>query len=151
MITVAPVKELKTRCLNGPVVESVWDEIQPWIVRGLAPARNELTAEDVKALIEHGHMMLFLAYREIELEMVCVTEVMTFPQYKVLHIVLISGKNLSDAAKFKPALEEYALALGCVAIRAWCKEPQWRLYRRLHLGFEKAYNVIELDLRRKLQ
>lgn len=151
MRLVTQEKKLETRCVQGPNVNGFWDEIEPWVIRGLQSAHGELSSNDVHVLIQNGQMTLFMVHADNELELVCVTELWQYPQYKVLQVVLIAGKNLRDAVRFQPAIEAYAIALGATKIRAWCQEPQLRLYRRLRLGFTKAYNVIEFDLRRKMQ
>lgn len=144
-------KVFDTRCILAEGVPEVWDEIEPFVLMGLNAAKGELSLQDVRVLLERGFQHAMVAYHKDRLEMLFIVEVHNYPQYKVLHISLIAGRNLRDVVKFRPALDAMATAMGCMEIRAYCNDAQMRLYRMLKLGFIKIYNVIQSDLRGKYQ
>lgn len=144
--------QLGSRVLSPRELLGIWPEIEELIEKALFFSQNEVIASDILEAALQETMAVFVTERNDEVESVCVVEVARFPQYTSLLIVALAGKNLHDTARFAPALQAYAFALGAVEIRAFCgNEAMVRLLRRLKLPFNNIYTVVSWNLRGKLQ
>lgn len=144
-------KELVTRVLTPGEVQALWPEMEPMVLRALEKGLNEITAENIYEFLREGRLAAFVAFRADQLETVAVVEQCYYPSYSVINVVCLAGSNLQDALYFLPALQQWALAVGAIEIRASVQTGMLRLLEKLNAPFHPIYLVVRCNLRGKLQ
>jgi hypothetical protein len=130
-------------------IPAAWEELEPFVLDALHYAKGELSVEDVKKFLLQGYFAAFALAKEGRIQLVMITELCNWPQYSSVRVLAMAGNNFDAAKQFLSAFEAWVLSKGAVEIEAWCRPEMSRLLRRL--GFLKAYEIVRLDLRSKLQ
>jgi len=130
----------------------LWPLIEPHIERALENSFHELSLADICVRLLSSQMVAFIAERGESVTMVCVMEMIEYPQYNVAHIVVMAGRDFRSVHKFQICLEAWALAMGCVEIRGTIQnEATVRLFLHEAPDFKRAYTIVRHDLRGRLQ
>jgi hypothetical protein len=90
------------------------------IEAALEYAQHSHTFDDVVAMVLHGHLRLWSLPNSVML-----TEIITYPRYKVYHIFL-GGGDLQEILAMHPQVEQAAREAGCVRLsvtgrQGWAK------------------------------
>lgn len=143
---------LTSQALSVWRIEEYWPQLEPLIEKSLKNSRREFSADYVYEALKQAAFIAFVAERNGKVELCLIVELCGFPNYKVLNILALGGKNLKDCDKYHKAFEDWAIFQGAVEIRAFVQNPAaLRLYRRLQPDYRPAYTVLINDLRRRLQ
>lgn len=127
-------------------VEAIWPFVEPLIERALFKAADGCYfAEDVKALCQSADMQLWVGYGK-ELELVVVTQIVPFPQKRVLNLFLVSAANGQMKKHwwhYKPYLEAFGREKGCEMVtgygrRGWTKRYYAEDYEVIHTVWRKV-------------
>lgn len=140
--------EYKSWVFNREQIPAAWPELEPFVLKALPHGNGELTEKDIYYALCHDEMCAFAVARNDVIELIWVVELICYPQYRTVNIVLLSGNNLAEAAAtFYTTFEEWAAHVGAVAVEARCHEAQARLFRRL--GFRTAYRAIRKEITKR--
>lgn len=82
--------------ISGNQVESVWEKIDPFVVKALKKWIPAWRPIDIMNYVKEGTMQLWIAYSEEEKKVygVCMTQVDSYPLMKMLRIFLVGGTDL---------------------------------------------------------
>jgi len=135
--------------LRPDQIPAAWGDIEPFVVRALAAGYGEMTAADVFAKLCGGWLTAFVVARDNKPELLMAAELVTYPQYCTVRVVLLAGKNAKSALVFWSAFEAWAVSLGAIAIESGGPIAQARLHRRL--GFKPTHVHFRYSLKHQLQ
>lgn len=122
-----------------PAVDDItWQQAAPLLQRALDDAGNTHTPADVRAAIEADEAQLWIGEHSAG-----VTEVLTYPRCKVLHIWLVAGE-LNEIARAREALDGFARMAGCKRV-SLTGRPGWQRALRGH-----GYTISGVNLARDL-
>lgn len=117
------------------------------IIRCLKPAversKGEWRVGDIIALILQGSMQLWTSERDGEVEAVCVTQLLFWPNMKALNFVFIGGKRAGNWIAMDDEMAEWARSQGCTELRGvfdMDRKGWWRWIARK--GWEPAYTIV---------
>lgn len=125
----------------------VWVQTEPKIKRALKHANGELTAEDIRRAVARDQIKLFIAHDKTTVHAVLCCELVTYPRYTSLNIIVAAGgaHTVADAqVDFIPWLRTWAKAQGVEKFEARCHPSMARLLQRY--GFYHQYAVMMQDL-----
>ena len=74
------------------------------------------------------------------------TEILTYPQHKTLHIILFTGVDFEKQSKVLPIVEEFAKTNGCTALEAWGRGGWARMLPKHIPEFKEVYRVFRKPL-----
>jgi hypothetical protein len=102
----------------------LWDRVAPLIERGLRRGCG-FALDDVRGTLEGGARQLFVTWPGVDCALV--TEDVTYPRERVLHVFLLAGRLPADWRQILAGLEAWAAARGCRAIelrgrRGWTRK-----------------------------
>jgi hypothetical protein len=110
------------------------DKLQRKVQKALKVGRNTHTIEDIFRAIDEEYMQLWENG-----ESIVVTEITTFPCYRVVNIVLVAG-NIDEVMALQVDIEEFARRENCVALRMQGRKGWERVLP--HYGWEANPRVI---------
>jgi hypothetical protein len=132
-------------------INDAWEHIGPQFERALEYARGEIALVDVYKQLVVGFMQAWEVVEDDEPKLVFVTEIINYPQYRAVRIVLAAGRDLKDAKDFQRNFEAWALTNGCLEIECCCRPSMVRFLRKLYPEFAPVYTVLRKNLRGGLQ
>ena len=126
-------------------IEVVWPHVKDHIARSSARAEGELTPDDFLEFLVTGQMHLWVAIENKAIIAAMVTQVIVYPQKRVLRIVAIGGEGMERWWQFFPLLENFAVSLGCSSLEAWGRKGWTKILK----DWKSSYIVYTYDLKKK--
>ena len=111
----------------------VWGDVAPLLLTVSQHAEGEMEPDDYLESLTHGDMQLWTASEEKKIFLAMVTQIVPYPQKKVLRVIAISGERFKEAHKhFNDVVETFALRVGCSSMELWGRKgwkkmlPEWK-------------------------
>lgn len=119
-----------------------WAMIRQAFVKGLKDSHGEVSPESLFEAVEAGSMILLcIAGEEKRVRGFCVAEIILYPQFKALNIVLLVGINSKSwAVELRDGLDSYAKLAGCHRVQAYASGAVGRMLRGY--GFDQLYSFM---------
>lgn len=126
-------------------VHRIWDDVKPLIEASCASnTTGDTSAEHLKVKVLEGHQAMFVITNDDnKITGVATVELINYPNHRVALITSLGGRDIVGTETFSQ-FELWAKSQGASKIRAWAKEPQARLYKKV--GLETAMLVVEKNL-----
>ena len=102
-------KTLKAHILEPEDVECVWDKVEPILARVVSRSEGELETDDIFDLVAEGRMQLWVVVKDKEIIAALVTQIITYPQKKVLRLVSLAGEDFSKFKHFLDMVQSFAI------------------------------------------
>lgn len=126
-------------------VARLWPLCEKYVADALTYANGLFLPSDIQRFCEGGQMQLWLVTRDDDVLAAVVTEVVTYPQGRVVSVPFIGGKELRQwFRKMLRTIEAWSKELGCIGMqggarRGWgrlaaMKEVGVMLFKRYDLG-----------------
>ena len=123
---------------------SRWSEISPYIQEAIDKGQGE------NSLLDHARKLLhcnthcwLIEDQDNKLIGVGITEFMQYAQYKVLHIVTLTGKDFESwGGLVFPRIEGFAKAGGAAYVEQWGRTGWTKVLPKIVPGFEQTYVVM---------
>ncbi len=130
--------------VNPKDVNLVWHEAKPLLDKALKYSEGELLSSDILKLIFEGKQALWVGINKKKLYCAAITEVIPYPQKRVLRIVTFSTKSGYQYDLWKdliPILEDYGKHFKCSSMEAWARKGLAR-----KLKWDHEYSVITKNI-----
>ena len=132
-----------------------WPEVSPLVDSALACSQGEFDKADILGFLIAQSMNLWVSI-DGQVNGMAVTQVITYPRHKVMHIILLSGKDAFTGwfVDMLHTIEIWAKAVGCARItengrRGWEKAGE-RFGRNADehsgLGYKKVYITMSKNI-----
>ncbi len=118
----------------------VWDEVKPLIDKALSHANGEMNSSDVLNFLFDEVQLLWVGIKNDNIFCAGTTEVVNYPQKKILRIITFASKtgHYYELWKdFADTLEDFGTKIGCNALEAWTRKGLAK-----KLKWENEYSVI---------
>jgi len=132
--------EGNTARLAPAEVSYSWHLVAPMIDAALERGHGEFDLEHLRTFVLQGNMQLWVGYEESKIFAVCLTECATYPNYKVLRVVVLAGRDMKEWTHLEPLLEGYARATDCAFIEGWTRPGMAKVVEPL--GYKPHYTII---------
>ena len=122
---------MKARIIQPEDVAYVWEEVAPLLDTVKEHTEGELETDDFLEPLTHGDMQLWIATEGSTVHGVMVTQVIPYPQKKILRVISLAGDNFEELRDFQEMLEAFAVKTGCTALEMWGRKgwkkllPDW--------------------------
>jgi|TARA_R100000687_G_C6321948_1_gene105460 hypothetical protein len=128
-------------------VAYVWDKVHPFLDRVQEHTEGELNSEDFLEPLTHGDMQLWIFTKDNEVHSVMVTQIIDYPQKKILRVISLAGESFEEIKYFQENLEVFALKMECSALELWGRKG----WKKLLPDWNDTYIVYTKDLKSRMQ
>ena len=124
-----------------------WDRCEPRLAEATEYSGNRESAYDVYADLGAARKALWLAHVDGEVRAVMVTQILQYPNMRVLSIGYMTGNGRDDWLSHLWRIEEQARHWGCRKIEGWMR-PGWQKALRAsgQEGWRQTHIMMERDL-----
>tara|TARA_R100000152_G_C6604409_1_gene60384 strand:+ start:124 stop:543 length:420 start_codon:yes stop_codon:yes gene_type:complete len=138
---------LKAHLISPEDVPYVWEDVGPMLAKVIEHSEGELEPDDFLDNLMIGNMQLWIATEEQEILLSMVTQVVSYPQKKVLRVITISGEKFKEAHdKFNDMVESFAIKKGCSAMELWGRKG----WKKMLPEWKDSYIVFTKDLKQRM-
>jgi hypothetical protein len=95
--------------ITSGFVEPAWEYAEEYIVDALKHGIGEYLPEDIKQACKEQRMQLWIKYEDEEVKGAFVTQILNYPQMKILLVLLLGG---NDFIKWRDEVDEVLLKFG---------------------------------------
>ena len=138
---------MKARIIQPEDVAYVWEEVAPLLDTVKEHTEGELETDDFLEPLTHGDMQLWIATEGSTVHGVMVTQLVPYPQKKILRIISLAGDNFEELRGFQEMIEAFAVKTGCTALEMWGRKG----WKKLLPDWEDTYVVYTKDLKHRMQ
>ena len=138
---------MKARIIQPEDVAYVWEEVAPLLDTVKEHTEGELETDDFLEPLTHGDMQLWIATEGSTVHGVMVTQLVPYPQKKILRIISLAGDNFEELRGFQEMIEAFAVKTGCTALEMWGRKG----WKKLLADWEDTYVVYTKDLKHRMQ
>ena len=125
----------------------MWEEVVPLLARVAPHTEGELEPDDYIEPLTHGDMQLWVVVENKRVNAALVTQIIPYPQKKVLRLISLAGDNFQDIKDFLEMVEVFALKNGCTALEMWGRKG----WKKLLSDWKDSYIVFTKDLKTRMQ
>ena len=125
-------------------LDKVWDLAAPLVSRALDYSDGKYSLEAIYEALAARDMQLWVATLDHELVACCVTEIIIYPNKKVLTIFASAGVGLHNWLGCLSPILEWGKSQGCQASEVYGR-PGWARVLAKY-GFEKIHTVLRAKL-----
>ena len=140
-------KTLKAHLLDPDDVEYVWEKVEPILARVVSRSEGELETGDILGLVTEGHMQLWIVAENKEIIAALVTQIITYPQKRILRLVSLAGEDFNKFKHFLDMVQSFAIQKDCTALELWGRKG----WKKLLPEWKSEYIVYTKDIREKMQ
>ena len=145
--TPADSTEVTAHILSPEDIPYVWEEVEPMLAMVSEHTEGELLTEDFMTPLEEGHMQLWVAIENKNIIAAMVTQVVTYPQKRVLRIIALGGEGFKKIKEFTPMVESFAVRLECSSLELWGRKG----WKKLLPDWKSSYIVYTKDIKMRMQ
>ena len=138
---------MKAHLLDPDDVEYVWEKVEPILARVIPHSEGELETDDILDLVTEGSMQLWIVAENKEIIAALVTQIITYPQKRILRLVSLAGEDFNKFKHFLDIVESFAIQKGCTALELWGRKG----WKKLLPEWNSEYIVYTKDIREKMQ
>ena len=123
-------------------VDTCWDKIEPFAAKAAEYTYGRYTANNIYELIKDAEHHLWVAYEDDIFKGIVTTQVVTYPQRKLLSMHFCGGESLKEwKDPMLDLLKKYANDMGCDGIESvgrpgWGKVFEQDGYKALWVTYE---------------
>ena len=140
-------KTLKAQIVQPEDVAYIWEEVAPLLDKVKEHTEGELETDDFLEPLTHGDMQLWMATEESDVRAVMITQIITYPQKRVLRIISLAGEDIEEIRSFLEMIEGFAVKLECTALEMWGRKG----WKKLLPDWKDTYIVYTKDLKMRMQ
>ena len=138
---------LKAQIVQPEDIPYIWDKVAPLLERTKEHSEGELETDDFLEPLTHGDMQLWIATEDSKMHSVMVTQIVPYPQKKILRVISIAGSDFKRLYEFNDMIESFATNAGCTGMELWGRKG----WKKLLPDWESNYIVITKDLKHRMQ
>ena len=138
---------MKAQIVAPEDVAYIWERVAPLLDEAQEHTEGEVESDDFLESLTHGDMQLWIATEENELHSIMITQIITYPQKRVLRIISIAGSDFKRLYQFNEMVESFAIKTGCTSLELWGRKG----WKKLLPDWESNYIVYTKDLKHRMQ
>ena len=138
---------LKAQIVQPEDVAYIWEEVAPLLERVKEHGEGEAEPDDFLEALTHGDMQLWIATDGGVMHSAMVTQIVVYPQKKVLRVISIAGSDFKKLYEFNDMVESFAIRTGCSGMELWGRKG----WKKLLPDWESNYIVYTKDLKHRMQ
>jgi len=138
--------------LSPKDVPYVWENVAPLLARVTQHTEGEMEPDDFLEALSLGEMQLWIAVEkygmlEDSVHTAMVTQIIHYPQKKVLRVIAIAGSNFKELHEsFNSMVEAFAIQAGCSSMELWGRKG----WKKMLPDWKDTYIVFTKDLKKRM-
>ena len=141
------ISRLKAQIIQPEDIAYIWEEVAPLLNTVREHTEGELETDDFLEPLTHGDIQLWIATEGSTVHGVMVTQLIPYPQKKILRVISLAGDNFEELREFQEMIEAFAVKTGCTALEMWGRKG----WKKLLPDWEDTYVVYTKDLKHRMQ
>ena len=141
------ISRLKAQIVQPEDIAYIWEDVSPLIEMARKHSEGELETDDFLEPLTHGDMQLWIATEDSKMHSVMVTQIVPYPQKKILRVISIAGSDFKRLYEFNEMVESFAVRTGCTGMELWGRKG----WKKLLPDWESNYIVYTKDLKHRMQ
>ena len=138
---------MKTHLINAEDVLYIWDDVGPMLARIQEHSEGELETDDFLEQLMMGGMQLWISTEDKEIVMSAVTQIIQYPQKKILRVIAIAGENFKEVHdNCINMVEAFAIKHQCSALELWGRKG----WKKMLPDWNSKYIVFTKDLKERM-
>ena len=137
----------KAHLLQPEDVAYIWEDVAPMLARVTSHTEGELEPDDFIEPLTHGEMQLWIAIEDKEIIAALITQVMPYPQKKVLRLISLAGEDFNKFKDFISMVESFAIRSECSSLEMWGRKG----WKKLLPDWKDSYIVFTKDIKERMQ
>ncbi len=124
----------------------LWEEVSPMLAPAVERSHGRWTMEFLLDALRSGQQQLWIVFEgEQPIKGVATTEILVYPNRKMLGIQYLGGKDLDTwGFSFLEIIEDFAKAAGCSGIEGTARKGFWKWMKEY--DYKDAYTVYEKEI-----
>ena len=124
----------------------LWEEVSPMLAPAVERSHGRWTMEFLLDALRSGQQQLWIVFEgEQPIKGVATTEILDYPNRKMLAIQYLGGKDLDTwGFSFLEIIEDFAKAAGCSGIEGTARKGFWKWMKEY--DYKDAYTVYEKEI-----
>jgi len=125
-------------------IDQYWFLVEHKLGKAIKYADDKYTAESVFRMLKAREMQLWIVKKDYDFSEVAVTQVVKYPNKKVLVMMFVGGENVDAYKHLIDEIKRFARFNGCESIEFYGRHG-W--IKKVHeLGFEHIHSVFRMKL-----
>ena len=138
---------MKAHLIQPEDVAYLWDDVGPMLARVTERSEGEMEPDDYLEILTQGAMQLWIATEEKNITLAMVTQIISYPQKKVLRVIAISGERFIEVhSQFNDMVEAFAIRVGCSSMELWGRKG----WKKMLPDWKDSYIVFTKDLKERM-
>lgn len=138
---------MKTHLISAEDVPYIWDDVGPMLHRIQEHSEGELETDDFLDQLMMGGMQLWIATEDKEIVMSAVTQIIQYPQKKILRVIALAGENFKEVHdNCINMVEAFAIKNQCSALELWGRKG----WKKMLPDWNSNYIVFTKDLKERM-
>ena len=138
---------MKTHLISAEDVPYIWDDVGPMLARIQEHSEGELETDDFLEQLMMGGMQLWISTEDKEIVMSAVTQIIQYPQKKILRVIAIAGENFKEVHdNCINMVEAFAIKHECSALELWGRKG----WKKMLPDWNSKYIVFTKDLKERM-
>ena len=138
---------MKTHLISAEDVPYIWDDVAPMLHRVKEHSEGELEIDDFLDHLTMGGMQLWIATEDKEIVMSAVTQIISYPQKRVLRVIALAGENFREVHdNCINMVEAFAIKNQCSALELWGRKG----WKKMLPDWNSNYIVFTKDLKERM-
>ena len=137
----------KAHLLQPEHVAYIWEDVAPMLARVTSHTEGELEPDDFIEPLTHGEMQLWIVIEDKEIIAALITQVIPYPQKKVLRLISLAGEDFSKFKDFISMVESFAIRSECSSLEMWGRKG----WKKLLPDWKDSYIVFTKDIKERMQ
>ena len=127
-------------------ITMLWPEVSPMLYPAVERSHGRWTMEFLLDALRSGQQQLWIVFEgEQPIKGVATTEILVYPNRKMLAIQYLGGKDLDTwGFSFLEIIEDFAKAAGCSGIEGTARKGFWKWMKEY--DYKDAYTVYEKEI-----
>ena len=138
---------MKAQIVQPEDIAHIWEQVAPLLDRVKEHSEGEAEPDDFLEPLTHGDMQLWIFTEESSLHSAMITQIIVYPQKKILRVISIAGSEFEKLRQFNDMVESFAIKTGCTGLELWGRKG----WKKLLPDWESNYIVYTKDLIHRMQ
>ena len=138
---------MRAHLLSPEDVPYIWEEVAPLLAKVTPHTEGELEPDDFIEPLTHGDMQLWVVVEEKKVIAALVTQIIPYPQKKVLRLISLAGDDFNQIKDFLDMVEAFAVKCECGSLEMWGRKG----WKKLLSDWKDSYVVYTKDLKTRMQ
>ena len=138
---------MRAHLLQPEDVAYIWEDVAPMLARVTPHTEGELEPDDFIEPLTHGEMQLWIAIENKEIIAALITQIIPYPQKKVLRLISLAGEDFNKFKDFVSMVESFAIRSECSSLEMWGRKG----WKKLLPDWKDSYIVFTKDIKQRMQ